>query len=244
MTGRTTAALAALTLAAMTMAACSSDPDADEAAPSTTDEVVTTDAPDTSAEVTDETSPTEATTDVEPVTEYVPEPIAWEEFDDETDVATLVVPVDYENPGGEQFELFVTRHRALDPDARIGSLLINPGGPGFGGSDYALFATQIFDRDLLEHFDIVGWDPRGTGLSEPAIDCIDDYDPYFTALDLTPDTDEEREQVVGVAANFVEACETNNADYYQYVGTNNSARDMDALRQALGEDTISYFGFS
>jgi pimeloyl-ACP methyl ester carboxylesterase len=154
------------------------------------------------------------------------------------------VPVDYADPDGEQFELFLARHRALDPEQRIGTLLINPGGPGFGGSDYALFATQIFDIDLLERFDVVGWDPRGTGESTPVIDCIDDYDPYFTAVDLTPEDDAARTEVVGIAANFAEACETENAMIIDHVGTNDSARDMDAIRRALGEDTISYFGFS
>lgn len=256
MTGRMRAAVAALTLTTLTLAACSSDTDDDDAAPTSTEEVApttTTDPTDGDGEGDgdaddDVTGTTVADEQAESAEQdegpYVPETIEWSEFDDATDVATLTVPVDYDDPSGEQFELFVARHRALEPDQRIGSLLINPGGPGFGGSDYALFATQVFDRELLDRFDIVGWDPRGTGESEPAIDCIDDYDPYFNAIDLTPDTDEERTTAVGVAANFVEACETNNPGYLEHVGTNNSARDIDSLRQALGEDEISYFGFS
>ena len=250
MTGRTRAAVAAITLTSLALSACSSGSD-DDAAPETTDAAPTTEAPDDEpatddTEPADDAEPADDDTDSTPAddTTFEVAPIEWSEFDDDVDVATVAVPVDYENPGGDQFELFVARHRALEPDERIGSLLINPGGPGFGGSDYALFATQVFDRDLLDHFDIVGWDPRGTGESEPAIDCIDDFDPYFNAVDLTPETDEERATAVGVAANFVEACETNNAGYFEYVGTNNSARDIDALRQALGEDEISYFGFS
>ena len=250
MTGRTRAAVAAITLTSLALSACSSGSD-DDAAPETTDAAPTTEAPDDEpatddTEPADDAEPADDDTDSTPAddTTFEVAPIEWSEFDDDVDVATVTVPVDYENPGGDQFELFVARHRALEPDERIGSLLINPGGPGFGGSDYALFATQVFDRDLLDHFDIVGWDPRGTGESEPAIDCIDDFDPYFNAVDLTPETDEERATAVGVAANFVEACETNNAGYFEYVGTNNSARDIDALRQALGEDEISYFGFS
>jgi pimeloyl-ACP methyl ester carboxylesterase len=183
-------------------------------------------------------------TATQPVEPFEPGSLEWDEYDDDTDVALLDVPVDYRDPDGDQFELFLARHRALDPEQRIGTLLINPGGPGFGGSDYALFATQIFDIDLLDRFDIVGWDPRGTGESTPAIDCIDDYDPYFTAVDLTPADEAARTEVVGIAANFAEACETQNAAIIDHVGTNDSARDMDAIRRALGEDTISFFGFS
>ena len=95
-----------------------------------------------------------------------------------------------------------------------------------------------------ERFDIVGWDPRGTGYSEPAIDCIDDYDALLSGTDITPDDDAEHQVLVDLAQGFADACEANNADIIQHVGTNNSARDMDTMRQALGEDKISYFGFS
>ena len=81
-----------------------------------------------------------------------------------------------------------------------------PGGPGFGGSDFAVYADQIYGEELLERFDIVGWDPRGTGLSEPAIDCIDDYDRYFAGTDITPDDDAERQQLVDLAEEFADDC--------------------------------------
>ena len=143
-----------------------------------------------------------------------------------------------------RFELYLARHLATKPDERIGTLLVNPGGPGFGGSELAVHADQIYGQTLLDHFDIVGWDPRGTGASEPAIDCIDDYDHFFAGADITPDDEAERQQLVDLAKEFADDCVDKNADILQYVGTNNSARDMDAIRRALGEDTISYFGFS
>ena len=121
---------------------------------------------------------------------------------------------------------------------------MNPGGPGFGGSVLAAFAPQIYDDALLDRFDIVGWDPRGTGLSTPAIDCIDDYDPFFAEIDITPETDEERRELVAVAQEFADRCVRTNEGVTEHAGTNNSARDMDVLRRALGEETISYFGFS
>ena len=178
------------------------------------------------------------------VAPFEPAPVDWESFDDDVDVAVLDVPVDYADPTGDTIELFLARYRAIDQENRIGTLLVNPGGPGFGGSDFAFFASQIFDQPLLERFDILGWDPRGTGESEPAIDCIDDYDRYYNEIDATPDTDAERELLVDLAEEFAAECVDNNTEIIEFVGTNNSARDMDTIRRALGEDTISYFGFS
>ena len=225
------------------MAACSSSPDAAPATsgPATTDEVASPTTDESGAEAAADESGAPVT---EAPVDYVPAPIAWDEFDDSVDVSLLEVPVDYNDPSGPQFDLFIARHRARDADNRIGSLLVNPGGPGFGGSDFALFAPQIFDEALLERFDIVGWDPRGTGESEPAIDCIDDYDPFFIGVDSTPENEAEAEAFVQVAQDFAAECVSNNEDVIEFVGTNNSARDMDAIRRALGEETISYFGFS
>ncbi len=170
--------------------------------------------------------------------------LQWEELDEGLETATLEVPVDYEDPDGPTIDLFLARRLADDQENKIGSLLVNPGGPGFGGSDFALFADQVYGQPLLENFDIVGWDPRGTGLSDPAIDCIDDYDQYFASTDVTPDDDAERQQIIDLAEEFTDACEDANGDILPYIGTNNSARDIDSIRRALGEDKISYFGFS
>jgi pimeloyl-ACP methyl ester carboxylesterase len=178
-------------------------------------------------------------TTVEPTGE-----LQWKEFSDGVETARLAVPVDYEDPDGSTFDLFVARHLATDQANKIGSLLVNPGGPGFGGSDFAIFAEQIYDPELLQRFDIIGWDPRGTGKSEPAIDCIDDYDHYFSGTDITPDDAAEKQQLVELAEEFADSCTDRNADFFEYVGTNNSARDIDSIRRALGEDEISYFGFS
>ena len=96
----------------------------------------------------------------------------------------------------------------------------------------------------MTRFDIVGLDPRGTGLSTPAIDCIDDYDRYFAEIDITPDDDAEKQTLVDLADEFQTECAEQNADIIQHIGTNNSARDIDFVRQALGEDKITYLGFS
>ena len=205
-----------------------------------------------STSVADATSPatSQPSSDVvdEPVPadepQFVPEQIEWTEFNDDVDVATLEVPVDYDDPAGPRFELFLARHRALDPDARIGTIVVNPGGPGRAGVDYAIAAAHVYDAELLQRFDIVAWDPRGTGESTPTIDCIDDYDPYFTAVDSTPANDAEHDAIIATARAFTEACIARNGDILDSVGTNNSARDIDSIRRALGEEILSYFGFS
>lgn len=172
---------------------------------------------------------------------FVPEPIEWEPYRQGVDVGLLTVPIDYADPDGPTMDLFIARRNADDPGRRIGSLMVNPGGPGFGGSIFAIFGDQIYDPEILRHFDIIGWDPRGTGESEPAIDCIDDWDEYAAAIDVADDVTAAN---VEIAQRFAAECERRNADIISFVGTNNSARDIDTIRRALGEDTISYFGFS
>ncbi len=137
----------------------------------------------------------------------------------------------------------MVRRLADDPARRIGSLLVNPGGPGFGGTVLAESAEFIYSAELLERFDIVGWDPRGTGDSEPTIDCVDDYDPYFS-LDPSPDDDAEWVELVEATTEFATQCAERSGALLRHVSTVASARDMDLLRAALGEDRISYFGFS
>jgi len=156
---------------------------------------------------------------------------------------TLEVPYDYDDPGVGTFRLHLVRRPATDPSLRIGSMLVNPGGPGFGGSSVAENAQWYFSADLLAAFDVVGWDPRGTGKSEPALDCVDTYDEYF-GLDSPPGTPEEKQALVDAALAFNAACEERSGEILPYVSTRASAQDMDMIRRALGEERITYFGFS
>ena len=168
----------------------------------------------------------------------------WQDFGgDRVQIGSLEVPVDADDPSAGTFDLYVARHLA-DPERRVGSLLVNPGGPGVAGSDFALYAEQVFSATLVAHFDIIGWDPRGVGLSEPAVDCIDDYDRFYADVDITPDDDTERAAAIALAEEFQQGCVERSGAFLAHVGTNDSAADIDRIRQALGEPTVSYFGFS
>jgi pimeloyl-ACP methyl ester carboxylesterase len=156
---------------------------------------------------------------------------------------SLEVPLDYADPSKGTITLAVERHLATDPAHRIGTLLVNPGGPGAPGTVLANEASFVYDSDLLARFDIIGWDPRGTGASTPAVNCTDDYDHYF-GLDSSPDTAAERQALIDAGTQFGAACEQRDPKLLPYVDTVSSARDIDSIRAALGEGKISYFGFS
>jgi len=155
----------------------------------------------------------------------------------------LDVPFDYNDPGVGTFSLYLVRRIADAPTGRIGSMLVNPGGPGFGGSDVAAYAEWYVSDALMASFDIVGWDPRGTGKSTPAVDCIDNYDRYF-AIDSPPNNAAAKQEMIDLTQEFVDQCIERNGEMLKYISTENSARDMDSIRRALGEEQISYFGFS
>ena len=155
----------------------------------------------------------------------------------------LAVPFDYDSPSAGSFVLSLMRRPAETPDSRIGSLLVNPGGPGFGGTAVAEQAEWYFSTELLKQFDVVGWDPRGTGASTPAVDCTEDYDRYF-GIDSPPNDEVAKQKMIDLTQEFVDLCVKRNGEMLKYVSTEASARDMDSIRKALNEDEISYFGFS
>ena len=179
---------------------------------------------------------------------YVPANFDWKACDESASTTsvqcgTLEVPFDYNNPSVGTFTLYVKLLPAANPTLRIGSMMVNPGGPGFGGSSLADDASYYFSSDIIDHFDIIAWDPRGTGKSTPAVDCVDDYDQYF-GIDSPPDSPEEKQALIDASQAFNDECMDNSGEILPYISTQASATDMNSIRQALGEDKISYFGFS
>lgn len=171
--------------------------------------------------------------------------LAWSECsDDEALCASLSVPLDYADPGGETIDLAVLKVPARDPDRRLGSMVVNPGGPGAPGTDYAASAANVFRAPLLDAYDVVGFDPRGTGHSAP-VDCLTDEQlDQYVAEDPSPDDADE----VAEYTRWVEAmgagCAERSGELAAHVTTVEAARDMDVLRAALGESTLTYFGAS
>lgn len=193
----------------------------------------------TGATSSDTTHSMATTTTATPVTRITWKPCP---LDEALKCARLSVPFDYGDASRGVFSLKLVMHPAQE-SSRIGSMLVNPGGPGYGGSFLAEDAESYFGERLVKSFDIVGWDPRGTGDSTPAVDCVDSYDEYF-AVDPTPENDRERAVLVDTSERLAAACDARSGRILQWISTNNSARDMDTIREALGEDTITYFGFS
>ncbi|WP_323793202.1 alpha/beta hydrolase [Nocardioides sp.] len=158
--------------------------------------------------------------------------------------ATLTVPVDYAEPDGATIDLNLERTVATDQAERVGSLVVNPGGPGAPGTSLVEDPTFAFGAPLLARMDIVAFDPRGTGESAP-IDCVDDADlDDYLASDPSPDDAGEIEEFADTQAEFFAGCVESTDDLIGHVSTVEAARDMDVLRGALREDQLDYLGFS
>lgn len=124
--------------------------------------------------------------------------------------ARLAVPGDYEKPKGRTIDVALFRVAARQPDQRIGSLLVNPGGPGASGVEFARARAAAFPEALRDRFDIVGFDPRGAGETIP-VDCVDSLDPLLD-LDYSPDSSDERALLRAAGRDFAAACEARSGD--------------------------------
>ena len=158
--------------------------------------------------------------------------------------ATIQVPLDYANPAAGTISLALDRIPAADQKARIGSLLVNPGGPGGSGLDYAKAADRIVGKPLLDRFDLIGFDPRGVGESTP-VKCLSDAQlDTFIALDPAPDTAAEVAAAEQQAKLLADGCEAESARLLPHVGTPDAARDMDVIRSVVGDAKLNYLGKS
>ena len=171
--------------------------------------------------------------------------LTWGPCDDAAGGAqcgTVTVPMDYRNPTGRTLDLAVLRIPASG-NAR-GSLLVNPGGPGAGGVDFAEYLSTVIDSDVRAVYDIVGFDPRGVGQSAPVTCLTDKQLLRWTRTDITPDTARERRTLFSRADRISQGCLDRDAALARSVGTENTVRDMDILRRVLGDDELNWFGFS
>ncbi|MEU6506741.1 alpha/beta hydrolase [Streptomyces sp. NPDC046942] len=158
--------------------------------------------------------------------------------------ATMKAPLDWSKPKGDTIGIALIRTRTSGPASkRIGSLVFNFGGPG--GSGVTTLPAFGSDYDVLRtRYDLVSFDPRGVGRSAP-VKCESDAQlDVFFQQDATPDTGAERTQLVNRTRQFNTACEKNSQKVLPHVATTDAARDMDLLRQVLGDDKLHYFGIS
>ncbi|MBQ0826485.1 alpha/beta fold hydrolase [Streptomyces tagetis] len=135
----------------------------------------------------------------------------------------------------------LARHRATEPDRRIGVLVVNPGGPGESGVDFTFGAQFSFTPEVLARFDIVGFDPRGVGLSQP-VRCSTEL--YFGGPTTHPADRAGFERLREHGRQVREDCARRSGPIVDHLSTDDVVRDIDALRQALGERKISYYGLS
>ena len=163
--------------------------------------------------------------------------------------ATATVPLDYDRPRGDTISVALVRIPATDPAHRIGSILFNPGGPGGSGIDFVLgfgpFAGQVYGPDVPARFDLVGFDPRGIGASTPLL-CFGSLEESFGALSPVafPVTADEERQVAAADDVLRRACRQRGGAIAEHMSTANVARDMDRIRQALGDDKLTFAGYS
>ena len=172
-----------------------------------------------------------------------PGKITWTDCGGGFQCGKLHVPLDYANPGGRQIDLSLTRKTWKGPETRIGSLLLNPGGPGEPGGEF--LRADIGSLDNLNHrFDLITWDPRGVGASTP-VTCVDgQQEDNYLSIDSVLDDPQEKNDLVQANKDFAAACQRRSGDLLPFMDTASTARDMDQIRAAMGDSKLTYLGFS
>ncbi|MEH0822976.1 MULTISPECIES: alpha/beta hydrolase [unclassified Micromonospora] len=191
----------------------------------------------------DRTSPAEARR-----VDRVPTPkLDWYACYGYAECATTRLPLDYDQPKGATTEVALLRVKARDKQTRIGSLFLNPGGPGGSGTDIALAAPYFLSDELLDRFDIVGVDPRGVAASDnvKCFPSVKEQTRAYAGLNVAfPWTKAEEKAYIASSKAVGRACSTTGKPLTGAMSTAEVARDMDVLRRAVGDKKLSYLGFS
>lgn len=160
--------------------------------------------------------------------------------------ATMKAPLDYAHPeSGQDVDIAVARRQATGPGKRLGSLVVNPGGPGGSGIGYLqAYAGIGYPAPVRAQYDMVSFDPRGVDRSSP-VQCLTGPEmDKFTQVDQTPDNAAERAALVAAFKEFAAGCQTRSQRVLPHVSTVEAARDMDVLRAVLGDEKLTYVGAS
>ncbi|MFJ4092328.1 alpha/beta hydrolase [Kitasatospora sp. NPDC089913] len=183
---------------------------------------------------------------------YYAQRLSWTPCDDGYECTTFRVPLDYDRPDGGDLTLAAVRAPAVPagaggaaaPGERLGSLLLNPGGPGGSAVEYVEGVAPTYDAGVRARYDLVGLDPRGVGRSSP-VTCLDgERMDAYTAADITPDDQAEIDALVAAAKEFAEGCRQRSGDRLGHLSTVEAARDTDVLRALLGDERLHYVGKS
>ena len=177
---------------------------------------------------------------------YYHQVLRWQACGNGMQCTVARAPMDWSNPADAEIELALVRHPASG--TKIGSLLVNPGGPGGSGYDFVLDSVDYATSDRLQRsYDIVGFDPRGVGRSS-AVSCYDDpafLDEFnYGIIPGTVGSDQWIADVAAANAEFAQACLTHTGPLLEFVDTESAARDMDLLRAVLGDEKLNFLGYS
>lgn len=160
--------------------------------------------------------------------------------------AWATVPLDYDQPRGQELRVALKRLEAGQAGKRIGTLFINPGGPGGSGVDFASFAWALFPQEVLDRFDVVGFDPRGVARSTPLV-CFRSFQQLentFAGVPFFPVTRSEYRTIDAAFDGYSRLCARNAGPVLDHMSTADVARDLDLLRRAVGDRRLTYAGYS
>ena len=173
---------------------------------------------------------------------YYSQTLQWSKCGGELECSTLLVPIDYASPATGDFRIALTR--ALAKGTKVGSIVVNPGGPGASGTDFAEYAQSSLSAAVAKAYDVVGFDPRGVGRSAPVTCLTGRQTTTWLRADATPDTAAEISTYESLAAGLGRGCLAFTPTRARNVGSESTVRDLDVLRAALGERKLNLLGYS
>ncbi|GAA3462895.1 alpha/beta hydrolase [Saccharothrix longispora] len=156
------------------------------------------------------------------------------------------VPLDHARPRGPKITVALMKRPAEDQANRIGSLFINPGGPGGAGLIYSAYGGSFFQPEVMKRFDLIGFDPRGVGRSTPlrCFQTLEEADEVFGRMSAIPITRTEIRDTMAATVDYTDACARNAGPLLQHMSTEAVARDLDLFRQGVGDRQLTFVGFS
>ena len=177
-------------------------------------------------------------------------PVGWAACTEATltgfDCATYEVPLDHDRPAGTTTTIALARRAATDQANKLGTIFVNPGGPGGAGRGLVRSAAAIVAPEVLARFDFVGFDPRGIGASDP-VQCFDtdaEAEALFARMSGVPLTKEQITSTLRANYTYTEACKRNMGPLLPHMSTLNVTKDLDVLRRAVGDAKLNFIGFS